>query len=106
LIAEELVKTCWDRIQLLSTFFIFNVALIFFDIGSDTWNGYDFIARGDIFWGSFTLFFSACPFLVRLLLHCLKILIAYVRKDLPETKTQKAKLVECLWFSPFLHPFM
>ena len=105
-IAEELVKTRWDRIQLLCKFFFFNVFVIFFDIASDTLNGFDFIARGDVIWGSLTLLFSICPFLLRLLIHWVKLLIAYVRKDLPETKTQKAKLVECLWFSPFLHPFM
>jgi hypothetical protein len=105
---EQPVKTRWDRIQLLSMFFIFNVLLIFFDIGSDIGNGFNLILRGDVIWGSLTLFFSFCPFLVRFLAILVKLFIASgykKKKDFSEKRFQQMKLKASWWFSPIVHPF-
>jgi hypothetical protein len=107
-IPEEPVKTSWDRIKLLLTFFIFNVLLLTGDIGSDIWNGFDLISRGDFIWGGLTLFFSSCPFLLRILANLFKLLVLVNRrnkKDLSKKRSLQMKLKESWQFSPILHPF-
>jgi hypothetical protein len=105
-IPVEPVKTRKDCFILLLTFFIFNVLLIFLDIGSDIWNGIDLISRGDVIWGGLTLFFSSCPFLLRFLANLFKLLVnRRKQKDMSKRRSLQMKLKESVWFSPILHPF-
>ena len=104
-IKKKPVKTRMDRIQLLSMFFIFKVALLTSDIVSDIWNGFDLISRGDVNWGRLTLFFSFCPFLVRLLAILVKLFISCCKKNLSTIRFQEMKFKESWRFTPILHPF-
>jgi hypothetical protein len=105
-IPEEPVKTSRDRVIILLTFFIFNVLLIFLDIGSDIWNGIDLISRGDVIWGGLTLFVSSCPFLLRFWANFFKLLVNRCKKkDLSKRRSLQMKLKESWRFSPIFHPF-
>jgi hypothetical protein len=87
-------------------FFIFNVFLLTGDIASDIWNGINLISRGDVYWGSYTLLFSALPFLAQILAVLFDLLDASTKNNLAEKNAQRKKLFECLWFTPVLHPFV
>jgi len=88
----------------------FSVILSTFDIGSDFVTGIDFIQRGDLNWGTFTLVIIFVPWFARLLLsifdlpRCLK-KNSWRKFDPEKIYVWKLEMRNSLWEFPLFQPF-
>ncbi len=52
-----------DRVWELGLFFALNICLLFWDIGSDLYNGIDLLRQGHTYWGTWTIALQFFPLL-------------------------------------------